>query len=133
MSLFSNAKLFFYCHYPDQLLTTRISLGKKIYRILIDNIETWTTGLADVIFVNSLYTESVFKRVFPALKDRHLEILYPSLNIGFFDSQNEDDCEIEVLSEISPQFEHIFLSLNRFEEKKNIELAIRSFGKIFVY
>lgn len=112
-------------------MTTRESVGKRLYRGIIDKIEVWTTGLADLIFVNSRYTESVFKQTFPSLANKKLEILYPSLNTNYFDSQNDDDETIngvEVLSEIAPQFEFIFLSLNRFEYKKNIQLAIKSFG-----
>ncbi|XP_073443779.1 alpha-1,3/1,6-mannosyltransferase ALG2 isoform X4 [Dendrobates tinctorius] len=42
----------FYCHFPDQLLTQRISVAKKIYRTPIDWLEEKTTGTADCILVN---------------------------------------------------------------------------------
>lgn len=50
------AKTLFYCHFPDMLLTKRNSLLKRIYRAPIDFIEEWTTGMADVILVNSKFT-----------------------------------------------------------------------------
>lgn len=50
-------------------------------------------------------------------------VLYPSLNTEFFDSCK--DCDI---SEIPSSAEHIFTSLNRFEVKKNVRLAIEAFG-----
>lgn len=56
LKLFSRAKVLFYCHFPDQLLTTRRSWLKKLYRAPIDRWEEWSTGLADCILVNSNFT-----------------------------------------------------------------------------
>lgn len=50
------AKIIFYCHFPDQLLTKRENIFKKIYRAPIDYIEEKTTGMADVVLVNSYFT-----------------------------------------------------------------------------
>jgi len=41
----TGAKIFFYCHFPDKLLTTRTSLLKKLYRLPVDFIEELTTGM----------------------------------------------------------------------------------------
>jgi alpha-1,3/alpha-1,6-mannosyltransferase len=57
---FSNVKVVFYCHFPDQLLTERISWLKSIYRYPIDWVEESTTGMADRILVNSHYTGFFF-------------------------------------------------------------------------
>lgn len=46
----------FYCHFPDKLLTQRKSAAKRAYRVVLDRFEEWTTGLADVILVNSKFT-----------------------------------------------------------------------------
>ena len=51
-----NAKVLFYCHFPDMLLTKRESLLKKWYRAPIDWLEEKTTGMADCILVNSKFT-----------------------------------------------------------------------------
>jgi alpha-1,3/alpha-1,6-mannosyltransferase len=40
----TGAKIFFYCHFPDKLLTKRESLLKKIYRLPVDFVEEITTG-----------------------------------------------------------------------------------------
>lgn len=40
----TGAKIFFYCHFPDKLLTKRESLLKKLYRLPVDFIEELTTG-----------------------------------------------------------------------------------------
>lgn len=52
-------KIMFYCHFPDQLLTTRESWLKKFYRAPLDWFEQFTTGLADKIVVNSLFTSKL--------------------------------------------------------------------------
>ena len=53
---FSNAKILFYCHFPDMLLTERRNILKKFYRWPIDKVEEKTTGMADKILVNSKFT-----------------------------------------------------------------------------
>ncbi|KHJ76367.1 hypothetical protein OESDEN_24013 [Oesophagostomum dentatum] len=52
-----------------------------------------------------------------------ISVLYPSLNTDFFDKTEE--CPI---SEIPATAEHIFTSLNRFEVKKNLKLAVEAFS-----
>ena len=52
----SKAKIIFYCHFPDMLLTTRESFWKKLYRTPIDWLEEKTTGMAHCVLVNSKFT-----------------------------------------------------------------------------
>lgn len=40
----SKARIVFYCHFPDLLLTQRKSFLKKLYRALLDWLEELTTG-----------------------------------------------------------------------------------------
>ena len=40
----SGARILFYCHFPDKLLTQRTSLLKRIYRAPLDWLEERTTG-----------------------------------------------------------------------------------------
>ena len=49
-------KVIFYCHFPDMLLTGRSNYLKKLYRAPLDWFEEKTTGMADVILVNSNFT-----------------------------------------------------------------------------
>jgi alpha-1,3/alpha-1,6-mannosyltransferase len=122
---FSRAKLFFYCHFPDQLLTKRESFWKRFYRWFLDSFEAWSTGKADLICVNSEFTEGVFRETFPSLAHHELQVLYPTLNTSFFDASPRVD-----LNYIPSQAEFIFLSINRFEFKKNIELALEAFAQL---
>nr|CAD2186054.1 unnamed protein product [Meloidogyne enterolobii] len=140
LRLFCGCSILFYCHYPDKLLAIkRDTFLKRLYRLFIDNIETWTMGWADQILVNSNFTNGVVQETFPALTNRPLTVLYPSINCEFFDNAlkkfKEDGIdEIEKtlsvdLVDLLKQKETIsFLSVNRFERKKNIELAIQSFA-----
>lgn len=112
------AKILFYCHYPDQLLTDRKNIMKKFYRFFLDKMEEITTRNADVILVNSKFTAGVFKNTFKSITISP-SILHPSLDFTKFDNTK---CDSE-----SDVKEIVFLSLNRYERKKNVSLAIEAF------
>ncbi|KAL3995125.1 Glycosyl transferases group 1 family protein [Acanthocheilonema viteae] len=118
-----NARIVFYCHFPDQLLTTRKSMIKKFYRMFIDWFETWTMAMADLICVNSKFTRETVCETFPCIRARNIHILYPTLNTKFFDSGGMVE-----LNEIPKKARHIFVSINRYEKKKNIGLALEAFS-----
>jgi len=46
------------------VLSSHDSFFKRLYRLPFDMIEQYTTGLADVIYANSVYTLSVFFKTF---------------------------------------------------------------------
>lgn len=121
LRLLSRAKVLFYCHFPDQLLTKRESTLKYLYRLPIDWLEEVSTGLAHVVVVNSKFTASVFRKTFPTLKTIEPEVLYPSLVFQNF--LNPVDPPIH---DLLPSFKTLFLSINRFERKKNLSLALES-------
>ena len=50
------AKILFYCHFPDMLLTERKTILKKLYRKPLDWLEETTTGMAHCVLVNSKFT-----------------------------------------------------------------------------
>jgi len=113
----------FYCHFPDYLLAPRTSFIKSLYRIPFDWIEGFTTGQSDVIVVNSNFTKSVFATAFPKIK-RAPHVVYPCVDTS---------PKKTVLKDKEPKFlasdnRKILLSINRFERKKNIDLAIKAFA-----
>ncbi|VDM11556.1 unnamed protein product [Wuchereria bancrofti] len=118
-----NAPVIFYCHFPDQLLTTRKGMMKRFYRVFVDWFETWTTAMADLICVNSEFTRKTVSETFPCIRTRSIHVLYPTLNTKFFDSD-----ETTELNEIPNKARHIFVSINRYERKKNIGLALEAFS-----
>ncbi|XP_072023865.1 alpha-1,3/1,6-mannosyltransferase ALG2-like [Amphiura filiformis] len=120
-----NAKILFYCHFPDQLLTKRQTWLKKIYRAPIDKLEEKTTGMADMVLVNSNFTANTFKETFPSLADVNPEVLYPSLDVSAFDG------DVEPAGDLVPNgINTLFLSINRYERKKNLGLAIEALGEL---
>ena len=120
----SRAKILFYCHFPDQLLTHRKSWLKKVYRWPIDKWEEWTTGLAHQILVNSNFTAGIFHRTFKSLASIRPTVLHPSLNFSAFDVRPG-----ELKDMIPSSVKCLLLSINRFERKKNLCLAIEAFAK----
>lgn len=125
---FSRAKILFYCHFPDQLLTERKSWLKKLYRAPIDWVEEKTTGMADQVLVNSNFTAQVFQSTFASLSHVYPTVIYPSLNFTVFDQRPSDDEELEDV--FPPHIEFVFLSINRYERKKNLPLAIKAFAAL---
>ena len=125
-------KVMFYCHFPDKLLCTqRTSYLKRFYRFFLDFFEEITLLPANLIVVNSKFTQSIFYssfRILARLK-KPTDVLYPSIDIKKFDSLNESLSQNLSNKEfVIP--EPFFLSLNRFERKKNINLAIQALEKL---
>lgn len=115
-------KILFYCHFPDLLLTKRDSFLKRLYRAPIDWVEEYTTGMADCILVNSQFTAAIFKKTFKSLSHMDPAVLYPSLNVSSFDSAVP-----EKLDDLVPKGKKfLFLSINRYERKKNLTLALEA-------
>ena len=120
----TRAKVVFYCHFPDQLLTQRNSFLKKVYRCPIDRLEEVTTGMADKVLVNSKFTSATFHSTFRLLFYVQPTVVYPSLNFASFDK------EPTRLVDLFPNSVRcLFLSINRFERKKNLSLAVEAFAK----
>jgi len=119
-----NKKVIFYCHHPDLLLCVdRSSTLKKIYRFFLDTIEELTTGCANLILVNSLYTLDVFHKSFKLLTKLKVkpQILYPAIDFSKFDNVVSAD---QFIAKVNQPF---FFSLNRYERKKNVNLAIEAY------
>ncbi|XP_052171054.1 uncharacterized protein LOC127787185 isoform X2 [Diospyros lotus] len=115
MKLKKLTKVVFYCHFPDLLLAQHTTLLRRIYRKPIDFVEEITTGMADLILVNSKFTASTFANTFKHLDARGIKpaVLYPAVNVDQFDRPHASKLN--------------FLSINCFERKKNIKLAISAF------
>ncbi|KAG7394355.1 Alpha-1,3-mannosyltransferase-like protein [Phytophthora boehmeriae] len=108
----------FYGHFPDKLLCIRSdSPWKKLYRMPLDYLEEITTACSDLIVVNSKFTRGVFRDVFSSLQQKELGVLYPPVDVKAYEAT------ADVNVERNPG---LFVSLNRFERKKNIALAIEA-------
>lgn len=121
-------KILFYCHFPDLLMAPQAGGAlRKWYRFPINWAEEFTTGQADVILVNSKFTRDTFKKTFKSI-DVMPEVLYPSLNTAYFDETTVDDSDAEDLQLRNDSI--VFLSINRYERKKNIPLALNAFKEL---
>eukprot|EP01127_Copromyxa_protea_P023930 TRINITY_DN9207_c0_g1_i1.p1 TRINITY_DN9207_c0_g1~~TRINITY_DN9207_c0_g1_i1.p1 ORF type:complete len:324 (-),score=57.75 TRINITY_DN9207_c0_g1_i1:28-999(-) len=111
----SGIPILFYCHFPDLLLAKSGGLLKRIYRLPFDLLEEFTTNAADLVLVNSDFTRQVFKKTFTKISCNP-KILYPCVDINIDPDYNAKSKDTKVI-----------LSLNRYEKKKNIELALHAF------
>ncbi|CAG8686492.1 1395_t:CDS:2, partial [Acaulospora colombiana] len=124
----------------------KMSLLKRIYRLPMDFLEEVTTSASDLILVNSKFTARVFDAYFPSIKldeagrrinpnrsyaeekERKVggpRVVYPGIDLNSYERSGPPRSEEEklVYSE-----RPTFLSLNRFEGKKNLALAIEAFA-----
>ncbi|XP_065855455.1 uncharacterized protein [Euphorbia lathyris] len=118
LKLKKSTKVVFYCHFPDLLLAQHTTALRRLYRKPIDFAEEITTGMADMILVNSKFTASTFAKTFTQLHSRGIQpaVLYPAVNVDQFEEPHS--------------YKLNFLSINRFEKKKNIELAVSAFAML---
>ena len=124
----TRAKVVFYCHYPDQLLTSTYSLSgaRKVYRSVLNWIEEQTTGMAHEILCNSYFTKEMFERTFRSLFLRKVNVVYPSIDFSSFDIDPPPMPDV-----VQPGHSRIiFLVINRYEKKKNTRLVIESMRKM---
>lgn len=125
-----NIPVLFYCHFPDKLLCVeRSSVLKRLYRLIIDKIEDTTTGCANVIAVNSEFTAKTFRQSFAALgKIYKPSVLYPTITLPVAKVfRNDVTGHTDQILPYTVGFQEIFVSLNRFERKKNVRLAVEAF------
>ncbi|WPH04709.1 glycosyltransferase family 4 protein [Acrodontium crateriforme] len=118
------AKILFYGHYPDRLLVKKeigaLQLLKQAYRVPFDTLEGWSTSCSDGIVVNSKYTRSVFRATFSNVRDLKLKVIYPCVDTKEKDTKDKGKA-------IWPR-KKVILSINRFEGKKNLDLALKAYA-----
>lgn len=81
-------------------------------------------GFSSAVAVNSSFTKGVVDKTWPDLKKRvETRVVYPCVDTQVNDDAGQD-------GETLFKDEKIILSINRFERKKNIDLAIKAFAAI---
>ncbi|GLB35549.1 putative glycosyltransferase family 4 [Lyophyllum shimeji] len=132
-----NTRVVFYCHFPDKLLangafvegveaTRRGGLLKRLYRYPMDWLEEITTRQADVILANSKFTARVTRSHLKSIGQTP-RVVYPGINISAYESTVDcNDPDTIAVTSDTPTL----VSLNRFEQKKNAALAIKSFAAL---
>lgn len=131
LRLFTFSKILYYCHFPDLLLSQPGGFFKQLYRIPLNFCEEFSIYWAHKTVVNSYFTSNVFKKTFTKLSSLEIDVLYPSINTDYFDEIAEivpvqEICQLSQPEIVLPSNAIIFLSINRYERKKNIKLAIEA-------
>lgn len=81
-------------------------------------------GFAQAIAVNSEFTKRVVERTWPGLTGMvSTKVIYPCV-----DTDEKDGSDTPLPDELKDQ--KIILSINRFERKKDVGLAIKAFAAI---
>ncbi|AFR95203.1 alpha-1,3/alpha-1,6-mannosyltransferase [Cryptococcus neoformans C23] len=140
----SGTRVVFYCHFPDKLLSggweidvgkdkavverKEVGILKRMYRWPIDKLEEYTTGQSDIIISNSEFSSRVFALAFPSLAEQPRRVVYPCIDVSSYTStsSNAKDESVKLVQSDRPTI----ISFNRFEAKKNVDLAIRTFAKL---
>jgi alpha-1,3/alpha-1,6-mannosyltransferase len=115
-------RVIFYCHFPDKLLAKKGGVVKTLYRGPFDWLESWSTGCSDTIVVNSGFTKSVFAEAFPSLKHRNPGVIYPCVDTSATETKGDE--------ELLWKGKKVLLSINRFEQKKDVALAVRAYAAL---
>mmetsp|Transcript_3296 Transcript_3296/g.6198 ORF Transcript_3296/g.6198 Transcript_3296/m.6198 type:complete len:427 (-) Transcript_3296:300-1580(-) len=124
----------FYCHYPDKLLRKTLIFDQtdqrkmipmdRAYRGFVDWLEQVGISWADQVLVNSHFTADAFVEAFPTLATAMTrpQVVYPAVELPISSTRKADFSETPFI-----------LSVNRFERKKNVELAIHALAKVNVH
>lgn len=141
----------YYCHFPDKEISAALSrqrgdhgllaMVRRLYRLPLDVLEEATTKCADMILVNSHFTEAHFRRVFPHIVCRP-QVVYPAVDELEYTHERVQQALVEYERSCKDVDSHfrcslvqrlvqaddrpILLSINRFEAKKNIVLALHT-------
>ncbi|KAK1832780.1 hypothetical protein QBC39DRAFT_304458 [Podospora conica] len=126
--LLPSIPILFYCHFPDLLLARgRSSPLKRLYRLPFDRLEEASMRSAAAIAVNSSFTKSIVTRTWPALAATHpLRVIYPCIAIPRAPAPAPAPADPLPWGNGTK----ILLSINRFERKKDVGLALRAFAAL---
>jgi alpha-1,3/alpha-1,6-mannosyltransferase len=116
LRLLTAAKLIFYCHFPDRLLAPKRDGLYRWYRAPIDWAEEAAIGMADLLLVNSRFTASIVRGVFPRVDPSRIQVLYPGVELSRY---TQAACDAA-----TGAGKVTILSISRYERKKNVAMAI---------
>jgi alpha-1,3/alpha-1,6-mannosyltransferase len=129
-------RILFYCHFPDQLLARRnegnlaLRLLKEAYRYPLDWFEGWAMSASDRVVANSSFTRGVVRRVFGEGRLGDVKVVYPCVDTkeAVPEDKKKGKNKTEVVEGGLWDGKKILLSINRFERKKGIDLAVRAYN-----
>lgn len=130
-------RILFYCHFPDQLLARRgegstlMRLLKGLYRYPFDWFEGWAMSASDKVVANSKFTRGIVSQVFGLSRLGDVKVVYPCVDTDEAPTVKKGadkvDKEKAIVGGGLWGGRKILLSINRFERKKDLGLAIRAY------
>lgn len=148
-------RVLYYCHFPDKEIGNSIAMQKahargesgpsilrRLYRLPFDLYEEGMTDYADKILVNSKFTSAQFTTSFFRLR-RQPRVCYPGVEVAQFERARVAEAVAKLQHEAEAMGDPIrasiarlcadearttLLSINRFEAKKNVALALEAFA-----
>ncbi|MCJ1398412.1 Alpha-1,3-mannosyltransferase-like protein [Xylographa trunciseda] len=130
---FPDTHILFYCHFPDLLLVKqRQRWVTRLWRLPFDAVEGWSMRGADRVVVNSEFTRGVVEGVWKGLGGkRGVGVVYPCVATKGDKAGERDAGGQKALSEKELWGgKKVVLSINRFEKKKDVGLAIKAFSQL---
>eukprot|EP00644_Phytophthora_capsici_P018828 jgi/Phyca11/133236/e_gw1.380.2.1 len=113
--------VFFFGHFPDKVqANTNGSAIKGLYRIPFDYLEEVTTFCSDIVVANSKFSRKMFQITFPRSSWYEVGVLYPPVDVAAY-------VDFTPMQHRNP---NLFVSLNRFERRKDILIAIKALAII---
>ena len=148
-------RVIYYCHFPDTKISASLARQRgvqgwraflrSLYRLPLDVLEEITTRCSDAILVNSLFTSQHFHDAFPRIT-RTPTVVYPgvdesvyteervSAELAAYEAQCTQEPSLSVLhvtqALLRADDRPLFISINRFEAKKNIALALDTIARV---
>ena len=90
-------------------------------------MEERSLQFSDMILMNSKYTQQICREHYPSLAKVKQDILYPAIELDKFELKDKDNKQEQ---ECGSKYNYRYiLSVNRYERKKNIRLAIHAFSE----
>ncbi|KAJ9444990.1 hypothetical protein DIPPA_33321 [Diplonema papillatum] len=131
MRLFSKTPSLFYCHFPDKLcdatLNKKRGLLRRVYRTVFDSIEEQCMRSATRIVYNSKFTKATTAATFSSIKSTtDDDVLYPPMNWSKLNEEPSAEHDNGRLDRLKGKT--YLLSINRFEGKKNVKLALEAYN-----
>ncbi|KRX21812.1 Alpha-1,3/1,6-mannosyltransferase ALG2 [Trichinella nelsoni] len=148
LKLLFGKKIFYYCHFPYQLMLPNRRLIEKVFYFEMWLLERWCIKFCDVISTNSKFTCTVLQlrdcfeklvflmikqeatlhnvnRCFPWISNRICSVHYPAIPI--VTTQCSDAAKFEYCKTLPTNY---FLSLNRYWPEKRVDIAIEAFSML---
>lgn len=117
--LFPKSKTLLYCHFPDQLLTPKLSGWYSWYRRPWHTLEAQSFQQAHGLLTNSCFTKQALLNVYAHISEKDVHVVYPGVAMP---SLSDEASFLNGRNTV--------LSIGRFMPQKNHRLALEAFAQL---